>query len=535
MEKHKSPPTLTHQACPFVSCGADGCFSYWGESGSGHCHSCGRNYPSSNEVFDWATESYPTRERIDMKNAEIVGYSCSGIRGLDEDVARLFGIQIQYAQDTAGNKVPVRYAFKYNDNVKYRGYDEKKFWLKQNGSLSDLFGPEFNAGSSKRLYITEGEFDAASLFQVLGKSYPVKSLPSASWSDKFIKKNFEYINSFKEVVYAGELDAAGSQSAERLYAMFPDKFYFVSMTKWKDANEFLVNGDSETLKWAALKPQRYTPDNFYVGEEAIENAIKNENPYQYTPTGHVKLDEKIRGLVRGGIMFVKAPRGSGKTELIRYFEIGLLRNCSESKIGLLHMEEMKSTTYRAMATYELGVNVRTKEDAKENGIDESKVIEAAKQVADGDRTVVFEMREHDSPLQLLEHVRLGATVYGVTHFFIDHVQRLAYLSSEGADGATSLLTALGSRMAQLAKELNIAVIFISQVNDDGRTKYASALEEEAIICLKIERDTEAESEKERNTTHFIVDKNRPFSQLGDAGCVYYDPETTILDEVVLDV
>jgi len=85
-------------------------------------------------------------------------------------------------------------------------------------------------------------------------------------------------------------------------------------------------------------------------------------------------------------------------------------------------------------------------------------------------------------------------------------------------------------MAQLAKELNIGVVFISQVNDDGRTKYAASLEEEAIICIKLERTAESEDEVEQNTTNFIVDKNRPFAKLGRAGSVYYDPVTTILRE-----
>ena len=124
----------------------------------------------------------------------------------------------------------------------------------------------------------------------------------------------------------------------------------------------------------------------------------------------------------------------------------------------------------------------------------------------------------------------SATVYGAGYIFIDHVQRLAYLSNTGVDGATSTLTTLGSRAAQLAKELNIGVIFISQVNDDGRTKYAASLEEEAIICIKIDRDTETDDEVLQNTTNFILDKNRPFAKLGHAGSVYYDPETTILTE-----
>ena len=234
-------------------------------------------------------------------------------------------------------------------------------------------------------------------------------------------------------------------------------------------------------------------------------------------------------MVKGGLTFIKAPRGTGKTEVIRYFETGLLRT-PDVRIALLHMEEMKSTTYRAMATYELGCNVRTKDDARVINISEERVIEAAKTATKGERTIVFEMRSHDDPLKLLQYIRLAASVYGAGYIFIDHVQRLAYLSNSGVDGATSTLTTLGSRAAQLAKELNIGVIFISQVNDDGRTKYAASLEEEAIICVKLDRDVESEDEILQNTTNFIVDKNRPFAKLGHAGSLYYDPETTVLTE-----
>jgi replicative DNA helicase len=198
------------------------------------------------------------------------------------------------------------------------------------------------------------------------------------------------------------------------------------------------------------------------------------------------------------------------------------------------MEEMKSTTLRAMATYELGVNVRTKEDADRNGYTLDQVEAAANKIADSEnnRTIIFEMQSHDDPLTLLDYTRMAVTSFGADFVFVDHVQRLAYLSNSGVDGATSTLTTLGSRMAQLAKELNIGVVFISQVNDDGRTKYAASLEEEAIICVKIERDTESEDEILQNTTEFIVDKNRPFAKLGKAGSVYYDPETTILTEEI---
>lgn len=515
-----------HGECPFVGCETTTAFS-WNDDGAGNCKVCHGVYPSKGmKLKDWAKERYPLKEKIDVRSLPVTGVTYEGIRGIDPDVCKKYGIQLH----TSADGKPVRYAFKHVDNVKYRGYDEKVFWIKEKGKpFEDLFGPEANAGTSKRIYITEGEFDAASLYQILGKTYPVVSLPSASIGDKFIKKNYKYLSTFQEIVYAGELDDAGRRAAEVMYAAFPKNFWYVPMSQHKDANEFLMAGDGEALKWAAVKPQRYTPDNFFCSDEAVDKAIRTENPYEYVPTGHSGIDEKCRGLVKGGLTFIKAPRGMGKTEVVRYFEMAMLRDPDE-RVALLHMEEMKSTTYRAMATYELGFNVRTKDDARYNGFSEEDVIVAAQKATKAERTIIFEMRVHDDPMKLLEYVRLAASVYGAGYLFIDHVQRLAYLSNAGVDGATSTLTSLGAQMAQLAKELNIGVIFISQVNEDGRTKYAAALEEEAIICIQISRDVDSEDEVEQNTTHFKVDKNRPFARLGDAGSLYYDPETTILRE-----
>ena len=521
-----------HQACPFEDCGSSDAFN-WNDDGYGFCHSCGESYPNKHRlpVFDWAKQSYPLKRRENVMMKEVKGVTYDDIRGIDPEVCKLYGIQIQ----TDADGKPVRYAYKYPHTVKYRAFDDKsKTWIKDKGvGMNHLFGPEFNSNSSNKLYVTEGEFDAASLYQILGQKFFVKSLPSASIGEKFIKQNYNYLNSFKEIIYAGELDDAGRRSAEKLYESFPTKLYYVPMSKYKDANEFLMAGDIEELKWTALKPQRYSPDNFFCSDEEVAQAIRTENPYDYTPTGHTGLDDKIRGIVKGGLTFLKAPRGTGKTEVIRYFETGLLKN-PDTRIALLHMEEMRSTTYRAMATYHLGVNVRTKDDAQENNVSEEDVVKAALEATQGERTIVFEMRSHDDPLKLLEYTRLASTVYGAEYIFVDHVQRLAYLSQTGVDGATSVLTSLGARMAQLSKELNIGVVFISQVNDDGRTKYASSLEEEAIICIKIERDVENEDVTVQNTTEFIVDKNRPFARLGKAGSVYYDPETTLLTEDTRD-
>ena len=146
---------ISHQPCPYEECGSSDAFAYNVVTKIGHCHSCKRNYPGRDAKFSWAEDTYPMPEKKpDLRNTKIITGRFDGIRGLDEDVAKLYNIQLQYGE----GGVPVRYAFKYPKNVKYRGHAEKKFWTKERGGITDLFGPEFNAGSSKRLYITEGRY-----------------------------------------------------------------------------------------------------------------------------------------------------------------------------------------------------------------------------------------------------------------------------------------------------------------------------------------------------------------------------------------
>jgi twinkle protein len=522
---------LPHQPCPYTDCASSDAFSWSGE-GYGKCHACGESYPAKGmkgKLFEWAPTTYPIEERKPQVMKEVAHTTYDGIRGLLPEVAQLYGIQRQVDEDGEW----VRDAFRYPTNVKYRSPDKKFTWKERGQHPNDLFGPEFNAGSSKKLYITEGEYDAASLYQIMGQSFPVKSLPSGSIGDKFVKHNHKYLSSFEQIIYAGELDDTGRKAAERLYQAYPEKFYYVSMTKWKDANEFLTEGDGNDLKWAALKPQRYSPDNFFCSSAEFLSILREENPYEAIPTGHSGLDGMIRGVVKGGVTFIKAPPGAGKTELVRYFERAMLEGDDTTKIAMLHMEEMKSTTLRAMATYELGKNVRTKEDQATAGLSDKEVEDAALKATKEDRSIIFEMRSHDDPMMILEYCRLACGVYGASVVYIDHVQRLTYLG--GTDGATSVLTQIGSNLAQLAKELNVAIVVISHVSDSGHTKYAKSLEEEAIICIKIERDKESDDDTIRNTTKFVIEKNRPYSKLGDAGYVYYDPDTTMLTETIFDV
>ena len=96
---------IAHQPCPFEDCASSDAFSYNINSKIGKCHSCNRGYPNSTKKFDWAESTYPPPPpKVDLRNTKIITGRFNDIRGLDEDVAKLYNIQLQFGE----NNTPVR-------------------------------------------------------------------------------------------------------------------------------------------------------------------------------------------------------------------------------------------------------------------------------------------------------------------------------------------------------------------------------------------------------------------------------------------
>jgi hypothetical protein len=192
------------------------------------------------------------------------------------------------------------------------------------------------------------------------------------------------------------------------------------------------------------------------------------------------------------------------------------------------MEEMKSTTGRAMATYELGKNVMTREDAERNGVAETEVKEALRAVVGDRKFVSFDINPQNPVEDTLRQCKYAVAVYGAEYIFVDHLQRLAYLG--GTENATSALTELGVKLTEFAKRKNVGIMCISHVNQDGKTKYASSIEEEAIMIIEMARDKQSDDPREQNTTYLNTSKNRPFALTGPCGMLMYDKDTTMVSE-----
>ncbi len=450
------------------------------------------------------------------------GYT--SIRGIPTAVLEKFKIKVGF--DTDGNEVYHKYSYPHKDKFRYLPKD----FSRNSGFSNDrLFGSDlFNPGSSKTVTIVEGELDAAAAFHMLGSRHPVVSLPNASLSTKLIKNEFDYLDSFEQIIVCTDNDDAGRAVADKIAMSFPNKTYFVELSGEKDACDFFMAGKAKDFTGSWGNRQKHTPSGVYNTSKQFKNILENDevNSYIETPISH--LNDLIKGIMTGHLIVLTGEEGRGKTEVMRMLEHTILSEHKGTPIACLHMEESKKTFLLSLLSYVLKVNLRDPDHI----VPEDTVNKALDDFLDDENLYLFEMGSEDDPMSLLEKIRYFATVCGCKYVFIDPIQQLSYTRDEGDQNEERTLSKLSTKLEKLATELDIGIVITAHVNDDGQTRSSRMIGKSASVRIDLHRDHMATDNEERNTTKLAVSKNRPLGQTGYAGSLLFDPSSFTLKEKV---
>lgn len=242
---------------------------------SGYCFVCNTYY--SDPYNKTQKESKP----VDWTFADVPD------RKLTKETCEYFGVQVMFSEET-GQIFKHRYP-KYGEGgvVGYKIREcPKKFY--HEGEKSTMMFGEHQAGraSGKKLFITEGELDAMSVFQVLyafsKEKYGNSILPAvvslsngASGAVKELKQSAKLIDKFEEIILLMDMDEVGQTAAKEITAMYPDKTFIVEMPD-KDPNAMLVSGKEATLRTLALtSKKRYKPQTLKTIDELRESVLSN--------------------------------------------------------------------------------------------------------------------------------------------------------------------------------------------------------------------------------------------------------------------
>lgn len=446
-------------------------------------------------------------------------------RGLSTATMEFYGIKTKFIND-----IPVEIAFPYpsGKELKIRSVEEKKFRV-EGSSTPGLFGKDkFDPGSKESITITEGEFDAPSIHEAVRGQTAAVSVHSASVAKRDCIADRDYINSFRKIILCFDADEAGQKAAKDVASLFDfNKVYHVRLTRHKDANEYLTSGEIDNLEQAWRAAKRYSPDNIISQFDDIYAALRQSQEDQIGTYPFRALQSMTYGLHKGEVIVFKGFEKIGKTEIFRAIEHHLLKT-TNANIGIIHLEEDNATTIKGIAGYELGQPALL----PDSGLSTQDIFEAYKSAVGGrdDRVHLYQSFDTEEEDTFLDGIRFLAAGAGCQFIFFDHISWLATGRGE-SDDERKKLDRLSQKLKLLAKELEICILMISHVNDEGKTRGSRNITKVANTIIHMARDTLHSDPNVRNTTFLTLEGVRLGGSTGPAGRIYMDSVSHTLRDI----
>lgn len=434
--------------------------------------------------------------------------------------------------------------FPYHDDkgqivaTKVRAPD-KRFVIQGEAQRMGMFGAQlFPPGSAKTITITEGELDAASVFEMTGSRWPVVSVPNgAEGAAKAVAQNFEYLNSFQNIVVCFDKDEAkihpvtgqkrwpGQEAAQTVASMFPiGKVRILTLHEHKDANDYLIAGKREQFNrewWAAPV---FTPTGLKLGK-SMWTEVSEDRKFETVSYPWQGLNDLTYGLRLSELVIITAETGIGKTSVIREIEYHIRKQKPDSGIGLIHLEESNADSALGLMSLEAGLPLHLP-DVRE-GVTTDQLKGYFDAIMDTDKIVLWDHWGSNSIHEVLNKVRHMHNL-GCKYIFLDH---LSIVVSDQHGDERKQLDEISTKLKTLCMELNIAVVAVIHINRQGQIRGTAGVEQLANMVIRLKRNKLDEDKWRRGVTEIWVEKNRFCGKTGPACYVHYNEFTGRLTQL----
>lgn len=519
---------IKHIACD--RCGSsDGNSLY--DDGHTYCHVCETYVDDAGDVST-KRETKPMNK--DLEFYDHATASAISDRNIHSPVCLKYGVK----QD------PNKHYYPYFDNdgvltaVKTRLVSSKSFSIAGDFSSTMLFGQQCFPKGGRYLTICEGELDAMSAFQMMGAKYPVVSIRNgASAALKDCKAQYEYIDSFENIVLCFDADEAGQKASQSIAELFGGKVKMMKMrTGLKDASDYLkLKADKEFLDdwWRA---ENYVPDGIIQGAtlwEVVSKPIdKAECDYPYEA-----LNKLTYGIRKGELVMITAGSGLGKSQFLREIVWHILSK-TEDNIGMMFLEEGVRKTARSLMSLAANKPIHLPDVE----VTEEELKDAFDRTLGTNRLYLFDHFGSTSLDNIISRVRYMAKGLNCGYVVLDHISII--VSSGDVGDERKALDSIMTRLRMLVQETGISLLCVSHLkrpenkgHEDGAATSLSQLRGSGSIAqlsdivIGLERNGQALDPVERNTTHVRVLKNRFSGFTGGAGELLYNPSTGRMFEI----
>ena len=292
----------------------------------------------------------------------------------------------------------------------------------------------------------------------------------------------------------------------------------------KDAAELL--DEAETKIFSLNDEASRTSTNIQKLDELIPQSIermneiaKNGSSLLGASTGYKDLDSKLQGLQDGDLIIVAARPSMGKTALSMNIVENLVLNKDVPGGVLVFSLEMpaESLTTRLLAS-NAKIDQQKVRSASMNQADLKKFMESSSKLKD--LPLYIDDSSMLSPMELRARARRIARQEpnGLSLIVVDYLQLMQLPASQ--ENRVNQISEISRSLKMLAKELNVPVIALSQLNRAveqrpnkrpimADLRDSGAIEQDADVILFIYRDeVYNEDSEEGNKAEIIIGKQR---------------------------
>jgi len=530
--------------------------------GGKHCFSCGYHVhgdesyiPSEEEdmLDDIKEMSVESKERIKQGTTHKVTW-----RGIKPETNKFFGVVYECSQETG---LPIKQFVPTTIDGGHVGYKTRvmpkdfSHPVGEVGSKCDLIGSFRFVNGGKYVVVCAGEVDFLSAFQML-RDYQLSKDKTAAYDPiacvtptvgeggcgKQLQHNYKFLDKFERIVVCFDNDKAGKEAVEKIIPMLPKGKVWVLNTRYKDVNEYLVNGKEREFVTDFFNAKKHTPAGIVASteiyKEVVQRSLLERLPF---PPFLEKLNKMLSGgITYGFIVNILAGSGSGKSSLINQCVIHWAKECN-ILTGVVSLEADSAAYGENLLSCYAGKKLALISDKNEkHSIVTSEHMEScAKELfcyEDGSpRMYILDDRGDYSELQ--NHVEELIVSFGAKVIVFDVISDVfAGMSIEDVDKYMRW-------QKNIVKQYNCILINISHTRKAGGGQKAASqgafLTEEATIGsgtqyrsaginISLQRDKTAEDDVERNTTQVYLLKSRDTGVTGLACEIFYENETHTL-------
>lgn len=499
----------------------------------GHCYACGY-HPHDVEGDTDISEFQELEAEAEPEDVRLIPVARKKMPGLPErsissDTVNKYLVSVNTSPDNNIEAVFPRFDLDGGHIANQIRYRDKKFTCEGLINKARVFGSTVFPGGGKTVTITEGYYDTLSAYELAGSKYPTVGVMSASTAKKEIVGDFEYLNSFDSVILNFDNDEPGLKAMKECAILFaPGKVRTLSLSKAKDANDYLKNGWFKEYVNEWWRAPAFMPDGLKLGTDLnmLDEIINYKEP-ESVPYPWEGLNRKLYGMRLGEFTLFMADTGIGKTTFMKEIEYALLQNADLQArgygVGFLHLEEPKRETLLGMLSIHNNKPYHLPDTPKSS----EELTAAYNEVLNNGRVVVYDHFGSNDIDVILNKIRHMAAL-GCRYIVLDH---LSIIVSDQSGDERKQLDEISTKLKTLTMNLNICVVSVIHINRKGEARGSAGPEQVSNNVIRLVRDKKEGNDWRRNVTRMEIEKCRLSGRTGPAAWVHYDSDTGRLNEL----